>query len=172
MYNISGSSSIVISEKLDNSVKTLHCRSHPISTMAQRVSEEHRTGVWIGGCGIWRGLWVTFGGGGALRAAFRVGVRWGVRMEGECGCVGDCWKGLGIGSTSKCLWNWEAVGVQRMPKVSEVGVGKTPQDSFGAENRSSPDITPPLACCILEAWEIREWKATEWIRRGAPGCAL
>ena len=39
-----------------------------------------------------------------------------------CPNIGDCWKGLGIGSTSKCLWNWEAVGVQRMPKVSEVGV--------------------------------------------------
>ena len=46
-------------------------------------------------------------------------------MEGVCGSVGDHWKGLGIGSTSKHLWNWEAVGVQRMPKVSEVGVGKT-----------------------------------------------
>ena len=42
-----------------------------------------------------------------------------------CGSVGDCWKGLGIGSTSKCLWNLEAVGVQSMPKVSKVGVGKT-----------------------------------------------
>ena len=46
-------------------------------------------------------------------------------MEGACGSIGDCWKGLGIGSTSKHLWNWEVVGVQRMPKVSEVGVGKT-----------------------------------------------
>ena len=46
-------------------------------------------------------------------------------MEGACGSVGDCWKGLGIGSTPKCLWNMEVVGVQRMPKVSKVGVGKT-----------------------------------------------
>ena len=46
-------------------------------------------------------------------------------MEGVCGSVGDCWKGLGIRSTPKCLWNSEVVGVQRMPKVSEVGVGKT-----------------------------------------------
>ena len=46
-------------------------------------------------------------------------------MEGAYGSVGECWKGLRIGSTSKCLWNWEVVGVQRMPKVSEVRVGKT-----------------------------------------------
>ena len=45
-------------------------------------------------------------------------------MEGVCSSVGDCWKGLGIRSTPKCLWNSEAVGVQRMPKVSEVGVRK------------------------------------------------
>ena len=47
-------------------------------------------------------------------------------MEGVCGSIGDCWKGLGIGSTLKCLRNWEAVRVQRMLKVSEVRVGKTP----------------------------------------------
>ena len=41
------------------------------------------------------------------------------------GSVGDCWKGLGVGRTPKCSWNWEAVGVQRMSKVSEVGVRKT-----------------------------------------------
>ena len=46
-------------------------------------------------------------------------------MEGVCGSVGDCWKGLGVGSTAKRLWNLEVVGVQRMLKVSEVGVGKT-----------------------------------------------
>ena len=46
-------------------------------------------------------------------------------MEGPCGSVGDCWKGLGIGSTAKCLQNWEVVGVQRMLNVSKVGVGKT-----------------------------------------------
>ena len=46
-------------------------------------------------------------------------------MEGAYGSVGDCWKGLGIGSTPKHLWNWEVVGVQRMLKVSEVRVGKT-----------------------------------------------
>ena len=46
-------------------------------------------------------------------------------MEGACGHIGDCWKGLGIGSTLKGLWNSEVVGVQRMLKVSEVGVGKT-----------------------------------------------
>ena len=46
-------------------------------------------------------------------------------MEGACGSVGDSWKGLGIGSTPKRLWNWEAVRAQRMPKVSDVRVGKT-----------------------------------------------
>ena len=46
------------------------------------------------------------------------------------------------------------------------------RDVFGAENRSSPDITPLLACCVLEAWETREWKATKQICCGAPGCAL
>ena len=46
-------------------------------------------------------------------------------MEGACSSVGDCWKGLGIRSTPKCLQNSEAVRVQRMPKVSEVRVGKT-----------------------------------------------
>ena len=49
----------------------------------------------------------------------------GVGVEGVCSSVVDCWKGLGIGSTPKCLWNSEVVGVQRMPKVSEVGVGRT-----------------------------------------------
>ena len=46
-------------------------------------------------------------------------------MEGAHGSVGDCWKGLGIRSTPKCLQNSEVVGVQRMLKVSEVRVGKT-----------------------------------------------
>ena len=46
-----------------------------------------------------------------------------VRVEGAHGSVGDCWKGLGIGSALKHLYNWEAVGVQRMLKVSKVGVG-------------------------------------------------
>ena len=48
-------------------------------------------------------------------------------MEGTCSSVGDCWKGLEIGSTSKCLWNSEVVGVQKMPKVSKVGVSSTPR---------------------------------------------
>ena len=68
-----------------------------------------------------------FRGGRGLGVAFGGGVRQGVRVEGVCGSVGDCWKGLGIGSTLKRLWNWEVVGVQRMLKVSEVGVGKTPR---------------------------------------------
>ena len=52
--------------------------------------------------------------------------------------VGDCWKGLRIRSTPKHLQNWEAVGVQRMLKVSKVGVGKL-QDAFRVENRLSLD---------------------------------
>ena len=31
-----------------------------------------------------------------------------VGVEGACSSVGDCWKGLGIRSTLKCLWNLEA----------------------------------------------------------------
>ena len=46
-------------------------------------------------------------------------------MEVAHSSVGDCWKGCGIRSTPRCLWSSEVVGVQRMPKVSEVGVGKT-----------------------------------------------
>ena len=58
-------------------------------------------------------------------------------MEGACGSVEDCWKGFGIGSTLKCLRNLEAVGVRRMPKVSEVGVGKTPR-CFGSGKQVVP----------------------------------
>ena len=47
-----------------------------------------------------------------------------------------------------------------------------PQDSFGVEKRLSPDIIPPLVCCIFEVQEVREWKATEWIHCGAPGCIV
>ena len=85
--------------------------SHSISTTAQRVAEERQTVLWIRGCGIRRGLWVTFGGGGGLGAAIGRDVRRGVGVEGACSSIGDCWKGLGIGSTLKCLWNLEAVGV-------------------------------------------------------------
>ena len=48
-------------------------------------------------------------------------------MEGVHGSVGEYWKGLRIGKTLKCFWNWKAVGVQRMLKVSEVRVVKTPK---------------------------------------------
>ena len=48
-------------------------------------------------------------------------------MEGVHGSIEDHWKGLGIGKTLKHFWNWKVVGVQRMPKMSEVGVGKTPR---------------------------------------------
>ena len=58
-------------------------------------------------------------------------------MEGVCGSIGDCWKGLRIGSTLKCLWDSEAVGVQRMPKVSEVRVGKTLR-CFGSRKQVVP----------------------------------
>ena len=56
-------------------------------------------------------LHVTFGGGGGLRAAIRRDVGRGVGVEGACSSVGDCWKGLGIESTLKCLQNLEVVGV-------------------------------------------------------------
>ena len=95
--------------------------------MAQRNSKEHQTGLQIRGCGIQRGLQVTFGGGGTLGVAFGGDVGQGVGMEGAHGSIGGCWKGLGIGSPLKHLQNWEAVGVQGMLKVSEVGVGRTPR---------------------------------------------
>ena len=79
--------------------------------MAWRVSEECQSGVQIGGCGVQRGLLVTFRGGGGLRAAFGGGVGRGVGVEGVCSNVGDCWKKLGIGSTLKHLQNWEAARV-------------------------------------------------------------
>ena len=59
-------------------------------------------------------------------------------MEGACSSVGDCWKGLGMRSTLKCLQNSEVVRVRRMLKVSEVRVEKL-RDVFRVENRSSPD---------------------------------
>ena len=95
--------------------------------MTWRVSEEHWSRVWIGGYGVQRGLQATFGGGGGLGVIFGGSVRRGVGVEEVCSSVGDCWKGLGIRSTFECFWNSEAVGVQRMPKVSEVRVGKTPR---------------------------------------------
>ena len=58
-------------------------------------------------------------------------------MEGACGSVGDCWKGLGIGSTPKRLQNWEVVRVRRMLKVFKVGVGKTPR-----QLRSGKQVIP------------------------------
>ena len=100
---------------------------HPISTMTRRVSEECQSGVQIRGCRVWRGLWVTFGRGRSLRAAFGRSIGQGVGVEGACSSIGDCWKGLRIGSTAKHLWNLKVVGVQRMLKVSEVGIGKTPR---------------------------------------------
>ena len=44
-----------------------------------------------------------------------------------CGSVEDCWKGLGVGKTLKCFWNWKGVRVQRILKVSKVRVRKTPR---------------------------------------------
>ena len=55
-------------------------------------------------------------------------------MEGACSSIGDCWKGLGIGSTSKHLWNWEAVGVRRMPKVSGDDLFSAPKASQSFSN--------------------------------------
>ena len=111
-------------------------RSCPISAMTQRVSEEPQSRVWIRGCRVQRGLRVTFGGGGGLRAAFRGGVRQGVRVEGACSSVGNCWKELGMGSTLKHLWNWEVVRVW-----SEVVRGRP---VFHSEN-------------ILEFFQLQPW---------------
>ena len=112
-----------------------------------------------------RGLWATFRGGGGLRAVFRGGVGWGVRVEGVCSSIGDCWKRLGIGSTSKCLWNSEAVGVWRMLEVSEVGVGKTLR-CF----QSGKQVIPWQSIhWWLEFWHslqsvlLLTWFATSWI---------
>ena len=79
--------------------------------MTRRVSEEHRSRVRIGGYRVRRGLRATFGGGGGLGVIFRGSVGGGVGVEGARSSVGDCWKGLGIRSTLKCLWNSEVVGV-------------------------------------------------------------
>ena len=46
-----------------------------------------------------------------LGAAFGGSVGQGVGVEGVHSSVGDCWKGLGNGSTLKHLWNLEAVRV-------------------------------------------------------------
>ena len=100
-------------------------KSCPISTTPLRVSGECWSRVEIRGSRVGRGHWVTFGGCGGVGTAFGGGIRQGIGVEGACGSVGDCWKGLGIGSTLKHLWNWEVVKVQRMLKVSEVRVGKT-----------------------------------------------
>ena len=63
-------------------------------------------------------------------------------MEGARSSVGDCWKGLRMRSTLKCLQNSEVVGVQRMPKVSEVGVGKTPRCFRSGKTGHPLTITP------------------------------
>jgi hypothetical protein len=52
---------------------------------------------------------------------------------------------------------------------SELG-GEPPEEEpeFGpgseskAEKGLSPDITPPLECCVLEARDMSDWNATEW----------
>ena len=58
-------------------------------------------------------------------------------MEGAHGSIRGCWKGFGIGSPLKHLWNWEAVRVREMPKVSEVRVGRTPR-----QLRSGKQVVP------------------------------
>ena len=111
--------------------------SHSISTTTLRVSGECWSGVWIRGCRVGRGLWVTFRGGRGLGVAFWGGIGWGAGVEGAHGSVGDCWKGL------------EA---QRMPKVSKVGVGNTLrclQSRKEVAPWQSPDPNPiePWATC-------------------------
>ena len=122
------------------------CRSCPISAMTWRVSKECWSRVHIRG---YSGLQATFGIDGGLRAIFGGGVRWGVGVEGVCSSVGDCWKGLRIRSTPKCLWNLEAVRVQRMLKVSEVRVGKTLRCSQSGKqvvpwHQVAPQLKPSL----------------------------
>ena len=46
-------------------------------------------------------------------------------MEGVYGSIGDHWKGLGVGTTSKCFWNWREIRVGGTLKVLEVRVGET-----------------------------------------------
>ena len=96
---------------------------------------------------------LPFWGGGTLGAAFGGGVGRGVEMEGVCSSVGDCWKGLGIGSPLKHLQNWEVVRVRGMPKVSEVGVGRTLRQLW-----SGKQVVPwhcwqrPLKECLC--WQV------------------
>ena len=58
-------------------------------------------------------------------------------VEGACGSVGDHWKGLRIGKTMKCFWNQKVVRVQRMLKVSEVRLGKTPRSLWSGKEAVS-----------------------------------
>ena len=55
----------------------------------------------------------------------------------------------------------------------ELGGGRSPKNAKGVqgqswknsetalEQKTGHPLTSPLACCILKAWEMREWKATE-----------
>ena len=69
-------------------------------------------------------------------------------MEGVHSSVGDCWKGLRIRSTPKCLWNLEeSEECQRCPRLELEKL----RDVFGAENRLSPDKEGLLyAVCVEE----------------------
>ena len=139
--------------------------SHPISTMTWRVSEECQSGIWIRGCGVQRGLQVTFRGGGGLGVAFGGGVRQGVGVGGACGSVGNCWEELRMGSTPKRLWNWEAVRVWRMPKASEVRVGKTPRQLW-----SGKDLVPWQKMALLQP--SRYWLYCHYSSDSIKFCSL
>ena len=155
----------------NNTTLNIGCRgSHPISNMTWRVSEECQSRVQIRGCRVRRGLQATFRGGGGLGAAFRGCVGWGVRVEGACSSVGDCWKGLRIRSTPKHLWNWEAVRVWRMPKVFEVRVGKTLRCFWSRKQvvpwhtlPSSQSSTPLSLLELLWMWNSLHMYTQGWL---------
>ena len=105
------------------------------------------------------------------------GIKWGVDLQHENGVEFQFKK-------------WSRVEFQPRGRV-ESGIAKvwdgaspdiTPPLEFGNGSRAefwprggvesgtaevwdgvSPDITPLLACCILKAWDMRDWKAIEWI---------
>ena len=76
-------------------------------------------------------------------------------MEGARSSVGDCWKGLGMRSTLKCLRNSEVVRVRRMPKVFEVRVGKTLR-CF----RSGKRVIPGQTCDVYTSHVVKASEAS------------
>ena len=97
-------------------------------------------------------------------------------MEGVCGSVGDCWKGLGIRSTLKFLWNWEAVRVQRMLKVSKVlrGDYRGPMTELLSPMVVMLEglgfnlcVVPFLDICVLNlSWRVGSGRCQRWSELG------